>query len=150
MTWRFVLPHLSRHLAWPTQFIGNTVSVCVEDKTTNSAECFYIKELDFGIRVVQASNRAFRNERVRSTWSKRESTSMVACVEEDRVRLARSHCVLRHLCARGVLHVKCEPIVHEPTVSNGILHVAIYVLLLTHCQQISTSNRPNTLETPCC
>ena len=75
---------------------------------------------------------------------------MVACVEEDRVRLARSHCVRRHLCVRGVLHVKCEPIVHEPTVSNGIHRVAIHVLLLTQCQYITSSNRPNTLETPCC
>ena len=46
--------------------------------------------------------------------------------------------------------VKCEPIVHEPTVSNGIPRVAIYVLLPTQCQHISSSNRPDTLETPCC
>ena len=32
--------------------MARTVSVCVEDKTTNSAECFCHKELDFGIRVV--------------------------------------------------------------------------------------------------
>ena len=72
----------------PSQFIGKAISVCNEDKTTNSAECFCHKELDFGNRVVglQPSNRAFANDRMRSTPSKRESISMVACVEEDRVQ----------------------------------------------------------------
>ena len=103
------------------QFIGKTVSVCVEDKTTHSAEYFWHKEIDFGIEVFRLCQTcAFGNYRVRSTPSKRELTPIVACVEEDRVRLARSHCVRRHFCARGVLHVKCEPIVHGPTVSNGI------------------------------
>ena len=89
--------------------------------------------LTFDIRVVklhQASNRAFSNEKVRSTPSTRESTSTVACVEEDRVRLAGLHCVLRHLCARGVLHGECKPIVHEPTVSTRIYHDTIHELLL--------------------
>ena len=34
-----------------SQFIGTMVSVCNEDKTTNSAECFRHKELYFGNRV---------------------------------------------------------------------------------------------------
>ena len=113
--WMFVLPHFSCHVVPPSQFIGKTVSVCVENKTTNSAECFCHKELDFGIGVIklhQASNRAFGNERVRSTPSKRESTSVVACVEEDRVRLARSHCVLRHLCA--FFTAKADPLSMSP------------------------------------
>ena len=38
--WRFVVPHLSCHIVPPSQFIGTVVSVCNEDKTTNSAECF--------------------------------------------------------------------------------------------------------------
>ena len=82
---------------------------------------------------------------------KRESTPMVACGEEDRVRLARSHCVRRHLCARGVLHLKCEPIVHEPTVSHGTSESqSTCCCSLNVNQHISSSNRPNTLETPCC
>ena len=32
--------------------------------------------------------------------SKRESISMVACVDEDSVRFARSHCVRERLMAR--------------------------------------------------
>ena len=36
----------------PSQFIGKTVSVCVEHKTTNSAECFCREELDFSIEVI--------------------------------------------------------------------------------------------------
>ena len=49
--WRFVLPHLSCHVVPPSQLIGKTVSVRVKDKTTNSAERFCRKELDFGIGV---------------------------------------------------------------------------------------------------
>ena len=47
--WLFVLPHLSCHVVPPSQFNGKTVSVCVENKTTDSAEVFFHKELDFGI-----------------------------------------------------------------------------------------------------
>ena len=54
------------------------------------------------------------------------------------------------LCAHGVLYGESKPIVQEPTVSNGIPRVAIFVLLFTQCLQISSSNQPNTLETPCC
>ena len=37
--WRFVLPHLSCHAGCVlTEFIGNTVSVCIEDKTTDLRE----------------------------------------------------------------------------------------------------------------
>ena len=43
-------PLLSRSSAFPIHW--QTVSVCVENKTTNSAECFCRKELDFGIEVV--------------------------------------------------------------------------------------------------
>ena len=42
-----------------------------------------------------SSNCAFDNKREKSVPSKRESNSKVACVEEDVVRLARSHSVLR-------------------------------------------------------
>ena len=50
--WRFVLPHLSRHIVPPSQLIGETVSVCDKDKTTNSLERFRCEELDFGIGVI--------------------------------------------------------------------------------------------------
>ena len=82
---------------------------------------------------------------------------MVSCVEEDRVRLARSHCVLRHLCAPGVLYAKCEPIVDEPIVSNGIDRVTIHGLLyatnfqstLQHPREtplVKTSNKNHTVS----
>ena len=35
-----VLPHLSRYIVLHSQLIGKAISVCNEDKTTNSAECF--------------------------------------------------------------------------------------------------------------
>ena len=66
MEWRFVLSHLSCHTVPPSQLN--------EDKTTNSAECFCHKELDFGIEVIGLHQ------------PKRESISMVACVEEDSVQ----------------------------------------------------------------
>ena len=50
--WRFILPHLSCHTVPFSRFIGNTVSVCIEDKTTNSMKRFSREELDFGIGVV--------------------------------------------------------------------------------------------------
>ena len=50
--WRFVLPHLSRHVVPPSQLIGKAVPKCVEDKATNSAERVRCKELDFCIGVV--------------------------------------------------------------------------------------------------
>ena len=53
---RFILPNLSRHTVPFSQFIGNTVSVCIEDETTNSMKRFFREELDFGIGR-QASSR---------------------------------------------------------------------------------------------
>ena len=50
--WMIVLPHFSCHVVPPSQYIGKTVSVCVENKTTVSAEYFCRKELDFGIEVI--------------------------------------------------------------------------------------------------
>ena len=47
-------------------------------------------------------NRALDIERVRALLSKRGSISIVACVGDDRVLLARSHCVLRRRISRGV------------------------------------------------
>ena len=44
--WRFILPHFSRHIIPPSQFIGRTVSVCNEDKTTHSMKRFRREELD--------------------------------------------------------------------------------------------------------
>ena len=44
--WRFVLPHFSRHIIPLPQFIGETVSVCNEDKTTHSMKRFRREELD--------------------------------------------------------------------------------------------------------
>ena len=48
----------------------------------------------------------------------------------------QSHCGTRFLCG------KCEPIVY--------LSVAIYISPLIQSQQISSSDRPSTHETPCC
>ena len=47
--WRFVLPHFSRHIIPLSQFIGQTVSVSNEDKTTNSVKRFFLEELDLSI-----------------------------------------------------------------------------------------------------
>ena len=44
--WRFVLPRFSLHIIHLSQFIGKMVSVCNEDKTTNSVKRFYHEELD--------------------------------------------------------------------------------------------------------
>ena len=55
--WRFVLPHLSCHAVASSQFIGNTVSVCIEDKTTDSAKRFFREELDFWYQGRRASPR---------------------------------------------------------------------------------------------
>ena len=46
---------------------------------------------------------------------------MIANVEEDRAEDTSVH--------MAFFTAKCEPIVHEPTVSNGNPRVAIYVLL---------------------
>ena len=50
--WRFVPPHLFRHVIPPSQLIGKAVPECVEDETTNSADCLCCEELDFDIWVV--------------------------------------------------------------------------------------------------
>ena len=98
-------------------------------KTTKSVKCFCRKKLDLGIEVVDptvmetllrgtrgisnipwsAAQTVLSTTGEKSMPSKKESTSMVACVEEDRVRWTRSHCVLRHLTferTRG--QIKCK------------------------------------------
>ena len=87
--WRFVLPHLSCHIVPHSQFIDKTVSLCIEDKTTNSVECFCGKQLDFGIEVVDRTVTetllrgtrgisnipcAFDNKREKSMSSKRSQS----------------------------------------------------------------------------
>ena len=47
--WRFVLPHFYRQIIPLSQFIGKTVSVCNEDKTTNSMKRFCREALDLSI-----------------------------------------------------------------------------------------------------
>ena len=49
---RFILSHLSRHIFPPSQFIGETISEGVVDKTTDTAEHLCCEELDLGIWVV--------------------------------------------------------------------------------------------------
>ena len=44
----------------------------------------------------------------------------------------------------------CDFAVHLHTVASGIHRVAIHELLLAQCQQLSSSNRPSTLERPRC
>lgn len=50
--------------------------------------------------MFNSSNRAREIVQEKSMPSKRESISIVACVEEDSVRLALSHCVLKRRSAR--------------------------------------------------
>ena len=57
--------------------------------------------MEFRTFHVQLLKLCFRPQESESNFVERESTSMVSCVAEDKVRLVRSHCVLRHLCARG-------------------------------------------------
>ena len=50
--WNFVPPNLFRHVVPPFQLIGKAVFECIEDETTNSAECLCCEELEFDIWVV--------------------------------------------------------------------------------------------------
>ena len=50
--WMVVLPHLTCYVVPPSQLPGETVSVCFEDTTTNSAGRFCCEELEFAIGVV--------------------------------------------------------------------------------------------------
>ena len=54
------------------------------------------------------------------------------------------------LCANGVLRGENKSIVHEPTDTSGTDSDTIHELLFVQSQQISSSDRPNTLETRFC
>ena len=138
---------VSCHEIPPCQFIGETVSVCVENKTTNSAECFDHKELDFGIKDVglhQPSKPCFR-----------QRESEIKPVKKG-VNL-KSHFRRRSQGALGAF----TPCLETPTANANPLFMS--PLFQTEspvsqsacscspqCQKISSGNRPNTLETPYC
>ena len=104
--------------------------------------------LEFQTFHAQFLTLCFRQQEREINVVEKEPISMVACVKEDRVRLPRLHCVMRLLHTHGLLHSECEPIVHEPTVTNEIpvsQSVCRCSLNATNFQQRSTKHSRDTL-----